>query len=321
MPGDPVPAGAETVWAVAADGVRIRTAIWPATAAAPKGTIILLHGRAEVIEKYFEVVQELRDRGYAVATLDWRGQGGSDRFLRLARNGHVERFLDYDRDADALIALAAQRGLPHPFFALGHSMGGLITLRVARRGAPLRRIVVTAPMLALAGRAASSLRSVRTLSALASFFGVSDRAVPGVDRRCPDIRPFAGNALTSDPGRYARFAGFLRAHPDLAIGAPTFGWLYTAAVAMREAATPAFATGIRQPVLLVGAGSDGVVSTAAVAAMAKRLEGGSFVVIEGSRHEPMMEQDSIREQFWAAFDAFVPGISDSAGKQPEQFAV
>ena len=38
-----------------------------------------------------------------------------------------------------------------------------------------------------------------------------------------------------------------------------------------------------------------------------RLRAGSHLIIAGARHEMMMEQDRYRAQFWAAFDAFVPG--------------
>ena len=57
-----------------------------------KGTVCLFQGRAEFIEKYFETVRELRARGFAVATIDWRGQGLSDRALRDPRKGHVGDF-------------------------------------------------------------------------------------------------------------------------------------------------------------------------------------------------------------------------------------
>ena len=50
-----------------------------------------------------------------------------------------------------------------------------------------------------------------------------------------------------------------------------------------------------------------VVSTPAIGAFALRLRAGSHLVIPGARHELLMEQDRYREQFWAAFDAFVPG--------------
>ena len=33
----------------------------------------------------------------------------------------------------------------------------------------------------------------------------------------------------------------------------------------------------------------------------------SHLIVAGARHELMMEQDRYRAQFWAAFDAFVPG--------------
>jgi len=59
--------------------------------------------------------------------------------------------------------------------------------------------------------------------------------------------------------------------------------------------------------LVVAAGQDRIVSTPAISAFATRLRAGSHLVIPGARHELLMEQDRYREQFWAAFDAFVPG--------------
>jgi lysophospholipase len=61
------------------------------------------------------------------------------------------------------------------------------------------------------------------------------------------------------------------------------------------------------PVLLVNAGADSVVSVRAVERMARRLRGASYVLVAGARHELMMERDIFAAQFWAAFDAFVPG--------------
>ena len=58
-----------------------------------KGTLCVFPGRAEFIEKYFEVVRDARARGFAVAILDWRGQGLSERALANARKGHVLRLL------------------------------------------------------------------------------------------------------------------------------------------------------------------------------------------------------------------------------------
>ena len=59
--------------------------------------------------------------------------------------------------------------------------------------------------------------------------------------------------------------------------------------------------------LIVAAGRDRLVSTPAIETFAIHLRAGSHVVIPGAEHEIMMEQDQMRSQFWAAFDAFVPG--------------
>ena len=40
---------------------------------------------------------------------------------------------------------------------------------------------------------------------------------------------------------------------------------------------------------------------------AMQLGAGSHLVVVGSQHGLLMEQDRYRTQFWAAFDAFVPG--------------
>ena len=68
-----------------------------------------------------------------------------------------------------------------------------------------------------------------------------------------------------------------------------------------------FPSRIRQPILIVAAGADAVVSDTAIEEFASLLRAGSQLVVVGAKHELLMEQDQFRSQFWAAFDAFVPG--------------
>jgi lysophospholipase len=120
-------------------------------------------------------------------------------------------------------------------------------------------------------------------------------------------QPFAGNVLTSDPVRYARTCAVLDYEPALALGLPTIAWTDAAFRAMRDFAEPTYPAKIRQPILIVAAGRDEVVSTPAIEDFAIPLRAGSHVVVPGALHELLMENDRIRAQFWAAFDAFVPG--------------
>jgi hypothetical protein len=77
IPQNPVPALAEVGRMATRDGIGIRYALFPATGRPLKGTIVLLTGRNEFIEKYFETIGNLTANGFAVAAMDWRGQGGS----------------------------------------------------------------------------------------------------------------------------------------------------------------------------------------------------------------------------------------------------
>ena len=61
--------------------------------------------------------------------------------------------------------------------------------------------------------------------------------------------------------------------------------------------------------MIVAGGSDAVVSNPAIEDFASLLRAGSHLVIAGAQHEILMEQDRYRTQFWAAFDAFVPGTA------------
>ena len=86
---------------------------------AARGVCVLLNGQTEFIEKYFEVIDELRGRGFAVATMDWRGQGGSARMTEDSRKSFVGDFGEYDEDLDTLM-----NWIVTPMLAAGRKAGG-----------------------------------------------------------------------------------------------------------------------------------------------------------------------------------------------------
>jgi lysophospholipase len=305
VPANPVPEDVVSGMLTTPDGVKLRFARW-APPPGRKGTVCLFQGRAEFIEKYFETVRDLRARGFAVATLDWRGQGLSQRGLRNPRKGYVRSFDNYAVDLDTFINEIVLPDCPPPHFALAHSMGASILIRAAHQGnRTFDRMVLLAPMIALPGLRRA--RATRIAVKLMRLAGLGASFVPGGDATVMMHRPFIGNLLTSDPVRYARNVAVLEARPELSIGWPTVGWADSAFKAMREFAVPGYPLNIRQPMLIIAAGQDQVVSTPAIDEFAIRLRAGSHLIVPGARHELLMEQDRFRGQVLAAFDAFVPG--------------
>ncbi|HEV7339545.1 MAG TPA: alpha/beta hydrolase [Bosea sp. (in: a-proteobacteria)] len=317
--GYPVPGHGKVWFAQTSDGARLRFASWHPTVRPEKGTVLIAQGRAEFIERYSETIAELRRRGFHVITFDWRGQGGSQRFTGRPRRGHVGRLREYERDL-ALAIAEMQARLPAPHFALAHSMGAALCLDAARRGAlPVARLVALAPMLGIS--MIERPRAARILAFVLYWLGFGRAFVPGGGETAIGTKPFEGNRLTGDPVRYARNAALTAAARELAIGDPSVGWIRAAFELMDRLAAPRAALEVRVPTLVIAAGRDPVVSTPAIERFAARLKTGSALVLPTARHEILMESDAIRAQFWAAFDAFVPGekleANASAGEQGE----
>ena len=72
-PDNPVPDNHVAGYFEGRDGRKLRYAIFKSGAPVAKGTVVLLHGRNEFIEKYFETIRHFTDLGFWVATFDWRG--------------------------------------------------------------------------------------------------------------------------------------------------------------------------------------------------------------------------------------------------------
>src|SRR5436853_6092535 len=161
IPANPVPEGATVGTVKTPDGALLRFARF-APPAGRKGTLCVFPGRAEFIEKYFEVVRDARARGFAVAILDWRGQGLSERALPNARKGHVLDFSQFDLDLEAFVKEVVLPDCPPPLFALAHSMGGAVLIRSAYQGRRwFDRIVLSGPMVDLDGAAGSRAARLR----------------------------------------------------------------------------------------------------------------------------------------------------------------
>lgn len=304
---NPVPPGAVVGTFPGHDGTTLRYARWTATRGPRRGTVCLFSGRGEFIEKYFEVIADLRRRGFAVATMDWRGQGRSDRPLPNRNKGHVRDFSDYDRDLLRFMKDIVLPDCPPPFFALAHSMGGHILLRNATMsGTWFQRIVACAPMLALhPERARYPIGLVRAYTEIATLAGLGKSYVAHGSDRPEEMVPFEQNALTTDRERWTRNKSVLEVDPALGLGAPTVAWLRAALRSCAALQSDDYAINVHVPLLLFSAGADRIVSTPAIEDFAVRLKIGTHVTIPNARHEILQEVDDVRQRFWAAFDAYL----------------
>lgn len=293
--------GAHVFHRTTGDGVTLRFAAWQ-PAGTPGGTVLLLQGRTEYLEKFVPLVTWLVEGGLAVLAVDWRGQGGSQRLLHDRRKGHVDHFDAYLRDLDSLIG-EADSLMPRPRLALGQSMGGHIALRgLAERPAWADAAVLAAPMVGLR-LPLLPRRAARAWAARALGRG---RAADYAPKQGPRVRAqevFTGNPLTSCHHAFAWNRGLLRRHPVLALGGVTWGWIAAALESNRLLRRRTTAREIDVPVTVLLGERDAVVDNKAARALAARLRRATVAVLPRARHEVLAEAPAVRRRVAGAIEA------------------
>lgn len=291
------PEGAAAYWAEASDGVRLRLALLGPPPSPCHGTVLLFTGRTEFIEKYGPAAAEFRARGYASASLDWRGQGLSDRPLDDPATGHVSSFAEYQLDVAELLRFVREQGLPEPYFLLAHSMGGAIGLRAIHEGLPVSAVAFSAPMWGIVlPAAARPLAWLITASFQATGFGA---------RYAPSTKPvtyvldaaFENNTLTTDPEMFGWMRRQIEAHPELALGGPSITWLNEALGEMRKLRRlPAPSL----PCVTWVGSNERIVEISAIRRLMAAWPGAALTEVPGAEHELMMEPPATRADFFDA---------------------
>ncbi|WP_170475613.1 alpha/beta hydrolase [Ruegeria arenilitoris] len=305
------PAGGKAHWLQTPDGIRLRVCHWlPGNS--PNGTVMMFPGRTEYIEKYSSTAGDFIGRGFAFAAIDWRGQGLSDRLLDDPRVGHVDNFRDYQQDVQSMLELAFELKLPKPWFVVGHSMGGAIALRTILDNNNFTACAFTGPMWGI-----FFTPLMKPLSRLTAYWGprvgLGEKTPPTTSLESYVIsQPFEGNVLTRDPVMYEMMQDQLKAHPELALGAPSTIWLREAldeCVWLMEQSAP------DTPCLTFLGSHEQIVDRKAIRARMANWPNGTLVEIPDGEHEVLMEAPDVRgpilDQIAAHF------VASCQGRKPE----
>ncbi len=293
------PDDVRAVWRHTSDGVRLRLASWPSSGG--KGTVFLFPGRTEHIEKYGRVAHDLIAAGYGMLVVDWRGQGLSDRLLPDRRRGHVDRFSDYQMDVDVMAELACELALPEPWHLIAHSMGGCIGLRALINGLNMSRAVFSAPMWGI--KMPAHYRPLaHVLPPIARALRVQNRyALTAKPSSYIAETPFNENVLTHDPKTFAWMQSHAASVEEFAIGGPTIQWVGDAVQevqALFRSPRPTI------PVITYLGTEEAIVTPEAIRRMHANWPESELRIIEGARHEMMMEIEQIRSRFFRETLAF-----------------
>ena len=287
------PEGGRGFWLTAADGVRLRVGLW--THPGAQGTVLLLPGRTEYVEKYGRAAADLRARGFATLVIDWRGQGLADRALDDQMSGHVADFAEYQLDFAEMVGFARAQGLPEPYYLMAHSMGGCIGLRALMQGAPVQAAAFSAPMWGILIAAWMRPMAV-ALSTASRWFKFDDRYAPGTGAKSYVLStPFVGNTLTTDAEMWDYMRAQALVHPELGLGGPSLGWLKAA---LTECHTLSLLPSPAIPALTALGTLEKIVDTTPIHARMAAWQAGRLDLYAGAEHEVLMERLAARTRFF-----------------------
>jgi lysophospholipase len=286
-----------------ADHQSLRYGIWYSPKEKQKGSILLLNGRTEFMEKYSETIEELNHMGFNVYSFDWRGQGLSSRMLANKHKGFINDYDVYLNDLNLFVTKIVKPGAVHPLIIIAHSMGGHIALRFMHDHPDVADMaVLTSPMIDIFESSLSKgLANLITKIAIKAGFSHSYT----IGSRDYTDEEFKGNDLTSDPVRFTDAKKAITKKPDLALGGATYGWLSATLKSIDIITQPGFAAKITTPILMVIAGNDKIVSIKAQKKISTMMPNCELKEISDARHEIFKETDAVRSIFWREFKRFI----------------
>ena len=285
------PEGGQAWWVTTEDDVRIRIGGWRAEDA--KGTVLLFDGRSEYIEKYGRNAKDFLANDYNLLTIDWRGQGLSDRLTEDTAAGHVCDFPDYQNDVKAMMDHAEELGFGGPYFAIGHSMGGLIANRAIAEGLGVKAVAFSSPMWGVIVPPIFRPFARLIASTAVTLGNGRSYVLTGSSVNYIDTAEFEGNELTNDPEMWDYLRKQVRSVPEFALGSPTMKWLYNAFQEFD------YIHGSKAPNLpcITFLGSDEkIVHPEKIRQRMANWPGSKLVEIPGGRHEMLMDTPELRRK-------------------------
>ncbi|MDX9788275.1 MAG: alpha/beta hydrolase [Desulfobacterales bacterium] len=284
--------------------MTLRYGFWPSETERRRGTLLLLNGRAEFMEKHLETVGELNERGFDVYSLDWRGQGGSLRQLPDPHKGYVACYEDYLADLSVFYRKILHPRGHRPLFLLAHSMGGHIALRFFRaQPDAFSKAALISPMIDI-HTSPLPASVARVITRFAIQGGFAEQVCFGAGGYSEKRVRFKNNPLTSDARRFWAAQDIMRQNPHLTVGSVTWAWLAATFRSIDRLKRKGEAERIQTPLLMICAQKDRIVSLSAQRLISLRLPNCRFTILPGARHEILCETDAIRACFWKEFDAF-----------------
>lgn len=301
----------ETKWS-GPDGWQIRRIDWQldrqrekTVTGKARGSILFLPGRGDHYEKYLETLEFYAQAGWAVTSIDWRGQGDSGRFLKDPHVGHIPDFAVWIADLKLFYA-KWKNETPGPHVVIAHSMGGHLAMRALTEKAidPVA-VVMSAPMLGIQSGGLPTWLS-HWFVKLMVLIGRGGKAAWKTSEKPMSSMQLRAKILTHDMDRYQDELAWWDIRPEVKLGPPSWHWIERAMESTQMLDAKGVMEAMQTPVLLMATTTDQLVSTPRIIKDSKRLPHAQLLLFgKEAAHELLRETDVVRDICLAETLAFL----------------
>jgi lysophospholipase len=285
-----------------------------AKADASKAVVVFVTGYTGDAEEFFESIKDLLKHGYDVWEMDWRGNGGSQRYLSNHDKVHLLG-TDHDaRDLYQFVSTIVKKEEGKSIFLITHSYGGLVALECLHdHPGVFEKAVLSSPAFSFPKAPFWAVNPLASSMCLLGFG--KDYAWDQADY--PQLEPKLLNPLwhTHDAERLLIPDAIFQTHADLRVGGVTWGFIAQFTGAIGRTTSPSYLAAIKTPILICSGKSDKISDPDAHARVAHLLPNAELYVVPDGRHELMRESDDLRNGWFNKVFTFLDSTAQADAAQ------
>ncbi len=272
----------------------------------PKGTVVMVHGFTEAIEKFYENVWYFLNEGFHVWLFQQRGHGKSYRGTADRTVVYIEHFEDLIKDLNSFVKGKVlkdpeTKGLPLIYY--GHSMGGGVGgCYLERYPEVFDSAILSSPMMEISS-GGIPVWAATCYARLMKTVKKDTKPMPGSQPFSgdPDFENSCGNCLE----RYEYWLSRQKAEPDYQMCVTPIRTAYEFLRLTRFVTDPENCRKVKAKVLLLQAGKDYVVENGGQDRFIGQIRNGRKVIFPNAKHEIYMGLDSDLEVYWKTIMDFL----------------
>ncbi|MBQ6321495.1 MAG: alpha/beta fold hydrolase [Lachnospiraceae bacterium] len=272
-----------------------------------KGTIVMLHGFSESVDKFRETVWYFLQNGYNVWLMEHRGHGRSFRCVKDPSLVHIPDYRSMLRDLRyfvSKIVIPAKTTRDKPLYLFAHSMGGgLGACYLERYPDDFSKAILSSPMLEI-DASGIPVWLMRLFANANILLQKGDTPLPGSSgyQSDPDFENSCSNCLA----RYTWYHNYTNANPQFQTCVVSIQTALQFLKITKEATNPKNCERVKANVLLLQAGKDTTVRPGGQEAFIRQIgKHGRLVHFANAKHEIFMGQNADLEAYYREIFSFL----------------